>query len=328
MKKLSALILAVCLFASAFCFAAAGETAYTLTLNVGGTSETHQNVTDYELPAAEQTGKVFAGWRTERDGAKVLYPAGATVTLTADATFEALFVEMTVGTPEFRFYGETETGIRFLTNVSAADFAALSAAADVGLGTIIAPKTLALGGYKKHLDVPAADFYRTDEETLTIAGSVHAIRPENSATPYLGVGYLSVTYADGTVARLYAPTDKTRSGNYYTLLSAEAGNSGAHAEAKQALLAQKLGGFVSVRCTSSSDYAVGAGSDAFTLRFCKDYSFDGDFVLTVKPGNDFRFDRDMSVLIQDGAVLSASAYTIRDEGKTLTIPYSEYSDNY
>ena len=90
MKKLSALILAVCLFAAAFCFAAAGETAYTLTLNVGGTFETHQNVTDYELPAAEQAGKVFAGWRTERDGTKALYPAGATVTLTADATFEAL----------------------------------------------------------------------------------------------------------------------------------------------------------------------------------------------------------------------------------------------
>lgn len=342
MKKLVSLALAVCLLAAVFCLTAAGENAYALTLDVGGSLELHENVSSYTLPAAAKAGMVFAGWRSERDGVSALYPAGATVSLTSDTTFAALFVEMTVRSPEFRFYGETDTGMRFLTEVNAGDYAALAALTEVRLGTLIAPlsflgketgavltpEALALNGHTKYLDVPAGDFYRTDEKTLTIAGSVHAIHPANSATPYLGVGYLSVTYADGTSARLFAPTDKTCTGNYYTLLSAKAGESDGRSPEQQALLADTLGGFVSVYCSSPANYSIGAGSNAFTMRFCKDYSFDGDFVLTVKPGEEFRFDRDMRVLIMDGIVLTASAYKLRDDGKTLTIPYSEYSDNY
>lgn len=337
MKKLSALLLTLCLLAAALCVPAAAEDGYTLTLCAGETTVL-QHVTTYTLPAAEAPGKVFAGWRTHE---AALYPAGAAFTLSADTTLEALFVEMTVLSPELRLCGENDTAIRFLTNVNAADYTALSAVAEVSLGTVIAPRSyvsatagnvltpeaIALGGHTKYLDVPAGGFYRTGTDTLTIAGSVSSIRAENSTMPFLGVGYLSVRYANGTATRLYAPTDKSCAGSYYPLLCAAAEDETLPA-GESARYAAVLGGFVSVHCKSPTEYAVNAGSKAFTLRFSKEYSYDGDFILTIKPDTDFRFDRDMRALILDGVMLSPGSYTIREGGTVLTLPYSEYSDNY
>lgn len=343
MKRLSAIFLSLCLLAAALCVPAAAEGGYTLTLRTGETTSRQEQLTECTLPSAKAPdGKVFAGWRTEEGK---LYPAGATLALSADTELEALFVGMAVISPELRSYGENDTAIRFLTNVNAADYAALSAAAEaVSLGTLIAPRSyvtaqsgnvltpeaLALGGKTNYLDVKATGFYRFSTDTLTIAGSVCSILSQNSTNSFLGVGYLSVRYADGTEARLYAPTDRTCTGSYYAMLCTAVGDNTISAEVRT-LYEEKLSKFVSVSY-SNGEYEKRAGSDAFDVTSSKTNvdnsgAGNGQCTLTVKKDSDFRFDRDMQALICDGAVRLVG-YSIEEDGTVLWFEYSDYTQNY
>ena len=138
MKKVFALTLALLLFAAAL--PAAAESPVTVTLICNGKAETLPMGEGVTLPVPETGDKVFAGWLWEKDGTPALYPAGAVICPETDATLIALAVGMQTLTPELRVIAADDMGLRFLTEINAADFAALSAVTTVGKGTIIAPK--------------------------------------------------------------------------------------------------------------------------------------------------------------------------------------------
>ncbi len=344
MKRFLGLVLSLLLFVTVMPVAAEG--AVTVTLAIGETRETHTVSGDFTLPTPKTGEKVFVGWLWEKDGTPALYPAGAVSTPTENATLTAVAVGMKTVRPELRALSRADMGIRFLTEIDAADFAELEKLCPVGFGTIIAPLHYTIGGKgvffpltpqglaeghkTQYLEVKAGAFYRQNEAVNTVAGSINAIKGKNSTTNFLGVGYLSFTYADGSEGRAYAPTDRGNFASFYRLLcdfeaSAPAGAS----EATQTLVRTTLARFAEVEWdTSSQPFGILRGNDLFAMTREKKTSDDVIFRLTVKPNVDFRFTRDFYALIANGAALRPDYYTVSADGKSISFEYSFYTINY
>lgn len=314
----------------------AASGTYTVTLCDGEkTPQILSGEASYVLPSCESAaGMVFAGWiTTEGDGEK-LYPAGATVTPDRELTFSAFYLRMSVQKPELRVKGREDMGIRFLTAVNKADYTRLATVSSVEFGTLVAPNgkmNTAIAGTSKSIDIPAGEFYKENGETLLLAGSVNAILAKNSTRDLLGVGYFTITYADGSVSRIYAVHDVACRGRFYPMLVAA--QEGTTDDGTRELIAEKLAAVVSVtEDVSGGQFVAAAGSTAFDV--CREDGADWEFriVLTVKDGEDFRFDRDMWVCIRSGAALTGSTgkttYQISEDGKTLTIFSEDGTDNY
>lgn len=109
-------------------------------------------------------------------------------------------------------------GIRFQTEVNLDDLAALQArenVANVELGTLVVP-TLAIAGIGKatletvskvaHVMLPAGEWYSKDETagTAIYAGSIANIQAQNYNREFTGVGYMKITFTDGTETVIYA----------------------------------------------------------------------------------------------------------------------------
>lgn len=341
MKRFFVLALSLLLLVTVLPIAAEG--AVTVTLICGETRETHTVEGDFVLPTPSTGEKVFVGWLLEKDGTPALYPAGATITLTEDTTLTALAVKMKTLTPELRAVSAEDLGLRFLTEVSAEDLAELEKVSGVGYGTIIAPLHYTVGGAgisypltpqgiaqnkkTRYLDVRAGAFYRKTEATNIIAGSIHAIKGKHSTTDFLGVGYLSVTFADGSEGRVYAPTDRNNFASFYQKLcdfssSAPAGD--ALSWVNNALL-----GFAEVQWdTSSYPFSILRGKDLFTMTRERKTSDDVIFHLTVQPGVNFKFTHDLYALIANSQAMRPDCYTISPDGKTISFEYSNYTINY
>ena len=339
MKKVFALTLALLLFAAAL--PAAAESPVTVTLICNGKAETLPAGEGVTLPVPDTGDKVFAGWLWEKDGTPALYPAGAVICPETDATLTALAVGMQTLTPELRVIAADDMGLRFLTEINAADFAALCAVTEVQTGTIIAPKyfaqkkaggvltpeSIAKNGKSLFVDVPAGGFYRKSAETHTVAGSLTGIAGKNSTMDFLGVGYLSLTFADGTTGRIYAPTNLSHAAKYYSALCAHEGTaeSGKETEWVRAALA----GVLEVEWESPQKYGILRGGKLFEMTYEKRTADDGIFTITIKNGVDFRFDRDLYALVSNGAAMKqGSFYTVGEGGKTLSFKYSAYTENY
>ncbi len=120
------------------------------------------------------------------------------------------------GTAQLR--RQNHTGIRFVTSVSGADIDALQSDArvkSVTFGTVILPVDLAVEaadlthatlGETPHVDVPVTPgaWYRTAANVHFFAGSIYDIKPENVGREFVGRGYVTVTFHDGTCLRAYA----------------------------------------------------------------------------------------------------------------------------
>lgn len=339
MKKVFALTLVLLLFVTALPVVA--ENPVTVTLICNGKAETLSVGEGVTLPVPETGDKVFAGWLWEKDGTSALYPAGAVVCPEVDATLTALLVGMQTLTPELRLIAADDLGLRFLTEINAADFAALSTVTEVQTGTIIAPKYFALkkaegvltpesiakNGKSLLVDVPAGGFYRESAETHTVAGSLIGITGKNSTMDFLGVGYLSLTFADGTTGRIYAPTDLSHAAKYYPALCAwkRTAEDGKEAEWVRAALA----GVVEVEWESPEKYGILRGGDLMEMTYKKRTSDSGTFVLTVKDDVDFRFDRDLYAFVSNGVAMEQNVfYTVGEGGKTLSFRYSAWTEPY
>lgn len=335
MKRVLALIAVLLLFTAAVPVSA--EHPVTVTLILDGKEETYTVDGAFPLPEP-RTGQVFAGWLLEKDGDTALYPAGAVLEPETDITLTALTVEMRTAEPELRLAGANDIGLRFLTEINAGDYAALCKVSEVHFGTIIAPKhftikaaggvltpeSIAKNGKTLLVDVPAEKFYRENGEINTVAGSLHQILPQNATMEFLGVGYLSFTFADGTTGRIYAPTDLSHSAAYHKSLCAYEAAGGA----KQTWVSAMLRRFAEVQWTSPKDYRIVRGEELFEMSYLRRTSDDGTFLLTVKDGVDFRFDRDLCAFLSNGVAMKPGFYTISEDGKTLSFRYSAYTENY
>lgn len=196
----------------------------TATFKVGSTTVATVEILDGGVTLAQKPGIAngFVGWSATVNGNTVFLPAGARCEgLSGDVTFEAVTVSFVTdegGTVRLK---DDDVALRFTSTIKLADYENLVRLAGdrdrIAFGTYIVPgayvaeagqvftlEALRALGYHQYIDVPAGDFYRTTATTCTIAGSVGHILPGNYTMVYTGIGYLKVTYDDGSVGTVYA----------------------------------------------------------------------------------------------------------------------------
>lgn len=349
MKKIIALTLSLCLLLPCAALAISAEVGYTLSFAGEGTPDPMEGATAYTLPTpVAPLGKTFVGWQGQLDGADVFLPAGAEVTLTADATLTAVYVGIVMRKdPQIRYDIE---GLRFLTKINKADLAVLQQYTEVGYGTLIAPKDylsktqslthaeLAASG-KTYLDVVTAGSYAEDEETVWVAGSIGHVKTKNFCRTLLAAGYLSLTYTDGSTGYVYAPVKQTDAPAYLYRLSADAFN-GAAAE-EQTFLKRVMNAVVDLTLTcdqSNHITAIAYGPQgasyrpAYTARYEK---IAERIVVTVGSDSGLNYGTEYAAVILDGHLFdtafdrNSKQVSISKDGSYLHITWrGEYSEFY
>ena len=170
----------------------------------------------FTLPTADPHSKAqLVGWK---DAEGKLYKPGTAVSgITKNMTFEAVTVDFqTLAGAQVRF--KDPTGLRFLSQVKKADYDALGAAA-TATGTLILPTDLLGTGDltlealkdktegKDYLNVTNDGWLNAEtaetDGVYTFSGAIVGIKKGNYNRNFSAVGYLTVTYADGTTANFY-----------------------------------------------------------------------------------------------------------------------------
>ena len=318
-------------------------------------SEGHSSVlTDDVLPAAAApAGKVFAGWRAEG----IFLPAGGAYTGSEDITLTAVFVGMTTR-PDPTVRTQVKTGIRFLTDIDKADFAALQSCAAVTYGTLFAPAdyvqaagaltpaALTAAG-KTWLETVSGAFYGETDTVATVAGSLVDILPQNRYRGFQGAGFLKIAYTDGTTGlavaapsaavRMYdlaltAYADRTDIADVIHT-NATANGFSPYNAAQLTYFGTVLDGVVNMKYLRLNGEIVTL--DFYGYREIAPYGVEYDpilcqIVFQVKEGNAYRFHNSehlLAVIIKDkstGIYKEAKKnvdYTVTADGKTLCIAY-------
>ena len=223
MKLLAALLLALVLCLSAIPVAA-DDGVDTVTFMAAGSVYHTAEIQDGKVTLAPTPAFVagFVGWKAVISDKTVFLPAGAECTgLSGDVTFEPVTVAFSTDEGCSVRLREEQVALRFTSSISVADYenlvALLGDRSQVVLGTYIVPKeyvvdaggrftleALASVGHTKRVDVPATGFYKVGTTTATIAGSVTNIRRGNYTLEYTGIGYMKITFSNGTVKTVYA----------------------------------------------------------------------------------------------------------------------------
>ncbi|MBQ8885645.1 MAG: hypothetical protein IJY62_04710 [Clostridia bacterium] len=157
-------------------------------------------------PAAAE-GKVFIGWQANGK----LYPSDYVLTSASEnMTFEAVYIDF--GMKDGASVRVTApTGIRFRAELVKADYEALVAL--VGEENVTLGMRVVRGG-TAYLDIEAintAEMTIGEAEHVIYNGVIVNIDKANYETAYCGTGYVEITYADGSSARIYAVAgDNTR----------------------------------------------------------------------------------------------------------------------
>ena len=169
-------------------------------------------------------------------------------------TFEAVTVDFqTLAGAQVRF--KDPTGLRFLSQVKKADYDALGAAA-TATGTLILPTDLLGTGEltlealkdktegKDYLNVTNDGWLNAEtaetDGAYTFSGAIVGIKKGNYNRNFSAVGYLTVTYADGTTANFYGGYTAENATSIKTVaekaLADAAANPDKYTEAEKAIL--------------------------------------------------------------------------------------------
>ena len=367
MRRILYFALSLMLLLTLFTLAIAAEGGE-LTLRNGEECEAHAAGEPLPAPTAAE-GSVFVGWYAEAtDTLQASFlPAGAIAPADGQTEYRALFVAMAVREGSELRLEEGKEGLRFLTDIALVDLEALrEAATKVEFGTIIAPgsyvkkakgvltpEALAAAGKTKYLDVATPGAYKKTEDTFTIAGSVSRVLDKNANLEFYAAGYLSITYTDGTVARVYAPHNATGTHRFYAQIVAAFGDRvkteddthkteteqgySPYTEDQLSYMEAQIDKVVNVIYVSQGSKKpliaqIQPNIDAYDAPFTATYNEDrGYFLLKVKDGEDYRFDRDCKVLIVYGGEIpldNKSFVTISNEGKQMVIAFDSGTGNY
>lgn len=272
---------------------------------------------------------------------------------------------------------EQEMGLRFLTTVSAAAVKHLRSQGTVRFGTLVAPVDIMTAANATHaalraakkpfLDIPTDDAYAVDGDDFVFAGSVDRMLRENYGRKYAGVGYLSLTKADGTVTYYYA--DWTAGEEYsnrksvYELAAAAYcdrtampdethivdvdGAYSPYTAAQLAWLGNCLYSGINIHISVDAQCTASPLPESEWYRAPYDIAVtnnSGDYVivLTVKEGADYNFATHCAAFMNDGAlktritdsritknpIARAHKYYISPDGLTLTYYHSDFSPSY
>ena len=208
---------------------------------------------NFTLPAADPHSKAqLVGWKDEEG--KLYKPGTAVSGITKNMTFEAVTVDFkTLAGAQVRF--KDPTGLRFLSQVKKADYDALGAAA-TATGTLILPTDLLGTGEltlealkdktegKDYLNVTNDGWLNAEtaetDGAYTFSGAIVGIKKGNYNRNFSAVGYLTVTYADGTTANFYGGYTAENATSIKTVaekaLADAAANPDKYTEAEKAIL--------------------------------------------------------------------------------------------
>lgn len=207
----------------------------------------------FTLPTADPHSKAqLVGWK-DAEG-KLYKPGTAVLGITKNMTFEAVTVDFkTLAGAQVRF--KDPTGLRFLSQVKKADYDALGAAA-TATGTLILPTDLLGTGEltlealkdktegKDYLNVTNDGWLNAEtaetDGAYTFSGAIVGIKKGNYNRNFSAVGYLTVTYADGTTANFYGGYTAENATSIKTVaekaLADAAANPDKYTEAEKAIL--------------------------------------------------------------------------------------------
>lgn len=243
-------------FGALYLEAASASTRKTVTVQDKNMIVASSDVTadgSFTLPTADPHSKAqLVGWK---DAEGKLYKPGTAVSgITKNMTFEAVTVDFkTLAGAQVRF--KDPTGLRFLSQVKKADYDALGAAV-TATGTLILPTDLLGTGEltlealkdktegKDYLNVTNDGWLNAEtaetDGAYTFSGAIVGIKKGNYNRNFSAVGYLTVTYADGTTANFYGGYTAENATSIKTVaekaLADAAANPDKYTEAEKAIL--------------------------------------------------------------------------------------------
>lgn len=322
-------------------FMAAGEVYHT-TVSMDGT---------VTLASAPAVVAGFMGWHAEIDGTTVFLPAGAEYTgISRDVVFEPVTVGFKTNEGCSVRLRDNDVALRFTSTVQRADYenlvSLLGARDKIAFGTYIVPEDYVVNadgrftlealeavGHYKHVDVPATGFYKTTSDELTIAGSVSNIRRGNYTMEYTGIGYMKLTYSNGTEKTYYADYNHSKNSasilrtvlaayndrdeSYGNLIMEETGATHSpYTDTQLALCRAFMDKVVMVGMNGKYDYfpyVKGYYTSPWGIEFAKD-KYDRNIIYATPPAG-MTADKAMGVFI-DGVVISLNWTTI-ENGKVV-----------
>lgn len=168
------------------------------------------------VPASSAGDGQFVGWKGSVNGEETFLTPTGTFSYNAgdNAVFTPVYVSITsTGEPSVRFTTGS-TGMRFTTNIPLTDWAKIADYAQ--RGTLIVPEYYVdrVGGTLTHaaldahgaqrIDVETGAWYTKTDTVGTFAGSIANIKTKNHTLRFTGLGYVKITYTNGTEAYFYA----------------------------------------------------------------------------------------------------------------------------
>lgn len=199
-----------------------GTDTATFMLGTTTVSQTTIQNGSVKLPSAPIGAVGFVGWTASVGDRTIFLPAGASCGgLSGDVTFAAVTVSYATDEGCSVRLRDDFVALRFTSTIATADYNRLVLLAGgkekISFGTYIVPakyvsytnsiftlEALDANGFEKYIDVPAGDFYKSNETSSVIAGSVGHIRKGNYTLEYTGRGYMKVTYQNGETRTVYS----------------------------------------------------------------------------------------------------------------------------
>lgn len=173
------------------------------------------------IPSPAGTNAAFCvGWKAEAEGETVFLPVGATYTYKAgeSKSFTPVYFHFTTEAEVSLMLTEAASGICFATKVNKAEWNTLAAlSAEVTRGALVLPvaQAQAIGEISHEalssLSLPPqfvdsiTDAWSLEEEDhFVFSTALTDIPKENYTTSYTAIGYIKITYSDGSERYAYA----------------------------------------------------------------------------------------------------------------------------
>lgn len=186
---------------------APGTTKYTVSID--GTEKQYEEDATITVPADGQ------GYYDVTE--KVAYAPGTELTVNKNMTLKSIKLSVTM-TPGASIRLAAPTGLRFKTNVTGTTDI-LSQSDIIKTGTIITASDILDGGTvddnfvksdKLKLNIKNENNGWYGKTVGTFCASIVELQKANYTRDYVGVGYVTITYNDGTEKTIYAPSGTVR----------------------------------------------------------------------------------------------------------------------
>ncbi len=164
------------------------------------------------------------GWKAQGDNGVIFLPIGATYSYEAgeDRNFTPVYFHFKTHTVASAILNDNENGLCFTSTINKNEWDTLAAIApSVVRGTLVLPTLQAQGlsalthaviepiaSELQVADIVANTWYEETSESLTYSAPFVTLKESDYSTNYTALGYIKITYTDGSVRYVYASYDE------------------------------------------------------------------------------------------------------------------------